>query len=376
MTSEKVYETVKKHNPANERIKRKYFAFLKEAKRHSEPTVDAAAKALNRFEVYTKYRDFKTFHFERAIAFKQHLAIQKGKSSGKKLSKATLHATLTQLKRFFQWLAWQPGYKSRIQYSDAEYFNLSEKDTRIATAKRHQKAPTIAQINHVISTMPTGREIEKRNRALVAFTLLTGARDSAVASMKLKHVDLVAGCVNQDAREVKTKFSKTFNTFFFPVGEDVLRIVSEWVLYLRDEKLWGNDDPLFPSTRIEIGPSRQFESTGLTRAHWVTATPIRKIFRDAFTAANLPYFNPHSFRNTLVQLGQEICKTPEHFKAWSQNLGHEKVLTTFLSYGEIGYQRQGEIIRDLATPQRNASTGVSEIVEAVFKKLSKAGVDL
>ena len=45
---------MKKHNPANERIKRKYFTFLKEAKRHSEPTVDAAAKALNRFEIYTR----------------------------------------------------------------------------------------------------------------------------------------------------------------------------------------------------------------------------------------------------------------------------------------------------------------------------------
>jgi len=65
---------MKKHNPNNERIKRKYFAFLKEAKRYSEPTVDAAAKALNRFEVYARYRDFKTFHFEQAIAFKRHLA--------------------------------------------------------------------------------------------------------------------------------------------------------------------------------------------------------------------------------------------------------------------------------------------------------------
>ena len=34
-----------KHNAENERIKRKYLAYLKEAKRHSEPTVDAAAKA-------------------------------------------------------------------------------------------------------------------------------------------------------------------------------------------------------------------------------------------------------------------------------------------------------------------------------------------
>ena len=42
-----------KHSPENERIKRQYFAYLKEAKRHSESTVDAAAKALSRFEEYT-----------------------------------------------------------------------------------------------------------------------------------------------------------------------------------------------------------------------------------------------------------------------------------------------------------------------------------
>ena len=79
-----------KHNPENERIKRKYFAYLKEAKRHSEPTVDAVAKALSRFEEYTRYRDFKAFHFEQAIAFKRHLAEQTGQRSGEKLSKATL----------------------------------------------------------------------------------------------------------------------------------------------------------------------------------------------------------------------------------------------------------------------------------------------
>lgn len=90
------------HNARNERIKRKYFAYLKEAMRQSEPTVDASAKALDRFEVYTKYRDFGAFHFEQAIAFKRYLAAQKVQRSGKELSKATLHSTLTQLKRFFQ----------------------------------------------------------------------------------------------------------------------------------------------------------------------------------------------------------------------------------------------------------------------------------
>jgi integrase len=365
---------MKKHNPTNERIKRKYFAFLKEAKRHSEPTVDAAAKALSRFEVYTRYRDFKAFHFEQAIAFKKYLGEQKGQQSGEKLSKATLHSSLTQLKRFFQWLAWQPGYKSRVQYADAEYFNLSDKDTRIATAKRQQEFPTIEQIKHVISKMPVNTEIERRNRALVAFTLLTGARDSAIASLKLKHIDLIAGCVNQDAREVKTKFSKTFKTFFFPVGEEIRTIVSEWVSYLRDEKLWNNYDPLFPATLVVPGPDRQFVAAGMAQEHWRTASPIRSIFREAFMSTGLPYFNPHSFRNTLAQLGEEVCKTPEQFKAWSQNLGHEKVLTTFLSYGEVAYQRQGEIIRNLAMPQKSVSTDADEIAEAVYKKLHFSGM--
>lgn len=362
-----------KHNANNERIKRQYFGYLKGAMHHEEPTVDAAAKALNRFEVYTKYRDFKRFHFKQAIAFTNHLAEQKGKQSGATLSKATLHATLTQLKRFFQWLTREPGYKS-LQYSDADYFSLSNKDMRVATARREQKVPTLEQIKHVIKTMPAGTEIECRDRALVAFTLLTGARDMAIASMKLKHVDLVVGSVYQDARDVKTKFSKSFITFFFPVGEEIIGIVAAWVEYLRDKKLWGNDDPLFPATLIKLGPTRQFEVAGLAREHWSTASPIRKIFREAFEGAGLPYFNPHSFRNTLVHLSQKECKTPEEFKAWSQNLGHEQVLTTFLSYGAVAVQRQGEIIRGLATLQQGMQSDADAFAEAVFKRFRDYGV--
>ena len=67
-----------KHNPENERIKRRYFAYLKEAKRHGEPTVDAVAKALARFEAYTGHRNFKAFHFAQAIAFKNTWPSKRG----------------------------------------------------------------------------------------------------------------------------------------------------------------------------------------------------------------------------------------------------------------------------------------------------------
>ena len=57
-----------------------------------------------------------------------------------------------------------------------------------------------------------------------------------------------------------------------------------------------------------------------------------------------------SFRNTLALLGQQLCHSPEEFKAWSQNLGHEKVMTTFTSYGNVEAGRQAEIIRGLEKP--------------------------
>lgn len=336
-----------KYCPANERIKREYLTYLKEAKRQSEASLDAAAGALARFEAQTGHRDFKTFCQQQAINFKRKLAEQSSAVTGSKLSKATLHATLSHLKRFFQWLAGQPGYKSRFSYSDAEYFNVSEKDARIATARRTRPVPTLEQIRHVIAKMPAGTDIERRDRALVAFVLLTGARDSAVASAKLKHVDLESGCFYQDAREVKTKFSKTFNTHFFPVGEDIRLIVVEWVDYLRRVKLWGNDDALFPKSLCTVGRAQQFEHAELSREHWATAAPIRQIFQRACAAAGLPYFNPHSIRNTLVMIGQRRCKTPEQFKAWSQNLGHDGVLTTLVSYGTVSDARQGEILQDM-----------------------------
>lgn len=358
---------MKTHNPDNERIKRQYFQYLKEAKRYSEASLDAAAAAIHGFEARTQFRSFKSFHIQQAIAYKRHLAGPSASESGKPLSKATLYSRLNALRTFFQWLAGQPGFKSRISYSDAEYFNLSEKETRVAKARRERPVPSLEQVRSVIFGMPSATVIERRDRALIAFTLLTGARDQAIASLKLKHVNLQQRQVFQDAREVKTKFSKSFQTWFFPVGIDVERIVVDWIELLRSELLYGPDAPLFPTTEVSIGPNHQFTSTGITQNHWSSTGPIRRIFKEAFEVSGLPYFNPHSFRNTLVQLGERLCRSPEEFKAWSQNIGHEKVMTTFTSYGSVATSRQAEIIRNLHT--RDESTFYEDRILAQIREL-------
>jgi hypothetical protein len=67
--------------------KRAYFTYLAEAKAFSEATLDAAAKALNRFESYTRFRDFKAFQIEQAEGFKANLSEQMSLRTKDHLSK-------------------------------------------------------------------------------------------------------------------------------------------------------------------------------------------------------------------------------------------------------------------------------------------------
>lgn len=361
-----------KHNAANERIKREYLQFLRHARRHSEASLDAVAKALARFEAATGWKDFGKFHRQQALAFKRKLDDTRAVRTGKPLSRATVHSTLSVLRQFFIWLAGQQGYKSKIDYEDAEYFNLSEKEVRVANARRDKPFPTLDQVHHVLGLMPAATDIELRDRALIAFALLTGARDGALASFKVKHVNMAERLVQQDGRDVKTKFSKTFTTWFFPVGGEALEIFAQYYTHLREKLFWGDNDPLFPATQMGLSTEGGFTPVGLSRNGWNSAGPIRAIFRKAFELASLPYFNPHSFRDTLVQLGQRICTTPESFRAWSKNLGHERVLTTFTSYGDISPHRQAELIRGMGVA-RAASTvdpAIAVQVMAFMEQLS------
>ena len=84
-----------------------------------------------------------------------------------------------------------------------------------------------------------------------------------------------------------------------------------------------------PALTLPQDENSSFRADGLEPCFWSNAQRIREVFRQAFVSPGLTYFNPHSFRDTLVQLGKRLCRTPEEFEAWSKNLGHEHMLTTF-----------------------------------------------
>lgn len=361
-----------KHHPKNVRTKHRYFAYLEEARRMASSSVDQVAAAISLFEASTGHKDFAAFHIKQAIRFKRELDDAKHEKTGKPLAKATIHSRLMAVKAFFHWLAGEPGYKSKIRYADSEYFNPSANDSRIATAKRERPAPELAQIRHVLAQMPDQTTLQKRDRALIAFAILTGARDDAIASLAIRDVDLAARKLFQDARTVRTKNRKTFTSWFFPVGPETETIVVEWIEHLKTDCLFGADDPLFPATKVGQNADQHFAALGVDRKAWSNADPIRRIFKAAFEAAGLPYFNPHSFRKTLARLGETMCATPEDFKAWSQNLGHEQVLTTFTSYGSVSSHRQAEILRQLGRPDsKSAASSDADLARSLRDALAR-----
>jgi integrase/recombinase XerD len=202
------------------------------------------------------------------------------------------------------------------------------------------------QCSHTTGLMPCATDIDHRNTALFAFLMLTGARDGAIASLRLKRIDLVEGCVYQDARDVKTKFAKTFTTWFLPVDPAYLACFTAWVNHLRQDLLFGHGDALFPKPEMGLVDGG-FAALGLSRNVYASAGKMRDVIKTAFTTAGLPAFAPHSFRKTLVKYGDQSCKTREQFKAWSLNLGHDSVVTTISAYCPVSRERQGELIRSM-----------------------------
>ncbi|UWR09970.1 site-specific integrase [Sulfitobacter mediterraneus] len=335
---------MRKVNEENERIKRRYLKYLKAAKRKDPSTVQKAADGILKFETSTNYASFKKFHIEQVIKFRDRLNEEISKTTGKPLSKSTIATILAANKGFIFWLADQAGYKQRVRHTDADYFNMDAKGQRVASAVRESPYPSLEMARHAFNYMPEVSEIDQRNKALFAFFMLTGARDGAVASLRLKHINLIDGCVYQDAREVKTKNSKTITTFFLPVDDEYLTCFIEWVTNLRTEKLFGPDDPLFPPAEINVIDGA-FKVVGLKREIYKNANAIRQAIKEAFTRADLPAFTPHAFRKTLVKWADTHYPTRQAFKAFSQNIGHSSVITSVSAYCPISIEEQGELIK-------------------------------
>ena len=336
------------HNAENERIKRAYLIYLKEARRLGEHSIDAAAAALAKFEDYTKYRDFKRFHIQQAIGFKRKLSEQVSRQTGERLSRGTVHSTLNALRGFFQWLAMQPGYRSHLTYADAEYFSLPEKEARIAKTTFERPVPTSSRSCTCSGGMPAGSGCR----------LAQSCRDRLhAAHRRPRWRDGLAEAQARRPRRGHGRAGRARGAH--EVLEDLHNLVLpvwRWgasdrrrlgVLPRDGEAVWSrrstvSSNPGGTGPRSPV-PGRRAVPRTLVERH-AHPVDLQGGVRSA-PACPTPTRIPSARRwPSSVNV---VCHTPEEFKAWSQNLGHEQVMTTFSSYGHVATDRQAELIRRL-----------------------------
>jgi integrase len=320
-----------------------YQTHMKEARGLDAKTISARMRHLGQFATSLECKELTRLTPDDIIRFKKSLnASEAEKGPGKKgLAAPTIVQTCHDLKAFLEWLSKQSGYRS-LQRDLADYCTPPRRLTAIAHTPKTKHVPSATDIISTLAAMPVTTLQDRRDRAVIAFLFLTGVRDGALVSLRIKHVDVEGRYVHQDAREVKTKFSKTMRTDWFPVGDDIAAIVTDWV---EERRASGaeDDDPLFPRTPSAV----RGHHSGHEDKFWKTASPVREIIRKATAAAGVPCFQPHSVRATLARMCLSWARSPEELKALSQNLGHEDLATTLEHYATLGEERQRQLIHEM-----------------------------
>jgi integrase len=336
-----------KINIKNERVKRRFFTWLKEAEGLCNSTISGIEKSILLWEDFTKQADFTSFKPGKVIEFKKWLGRREFK--GKRISLTTFHSYLRYLRRFFRWLSLQPGYKSRITPDVVGYLKMSEKDERIATQYVPRQYPPLEYVVKLANSIEIGSEVDLRDRALISFTLLSGMRDKAIVTLPLGCLDEEKLTISQDPRQgVQTKFSKYIPSTIFRFDEKLVEHVQGWVKHLKNRG-YGSRDPLFPRSKIGHGEDNlSFEpATEVEPVFWKGTGGVRELFKKRSREAGLPYYPPHTLRHLAVRLALRSCKTGEEIKAISQNFGHEHIATTLSSYANYDPQTLSEILKNL-----------------------------
>ncbi len=247
----------------------------------------------------------------------------------------------------------------------------------MAIEPNKRKIPPIEDVIKVIESIDVQTEVDQRDRALLCYTLLTGARISAIYSLPMKAFEPSTLTVDQNPRYgVKTKFSKRIVTTFFPIEyEQAVQYFLDWYQYLERKKGFQPDDPIFPQAIVENGEENiSYHNTGeIQPIFWNSSNSVRKIFQKRFLDAEVPYYHPHTFRHLVVKEFAKTRLTEEEKKAISQNLGHENTGTTFGSYGygHIEEERQIDIVKNIKVGGREVE-GKFALTQSDIKALAKA----
>ncbi len=325
------------YNAQNERMKYKYRIHMRRIKQRDEKTIIAALKHIREYELFTGFAGFEKYNGEVADKYIQSLL-------QRHLSMSYISDNIRCLKDFLQWLERQHGYRSKIDFNQIDYLNISRNQQNTAKAVEYQKSYKFDQIINTIRAMPIKTDKEKRDCAIISLNALCGLRVSELRTVKMNSLIEEDGhyFIYVSPKNMKVKFAKVRTVNFFPLPNDIAQKVIVWRDYLKSLGFKDND-PLFPAVDNRFGQENLLTQS-IRKAEIQSDTTIRDIFKKAFESAGLEYIKPHSFRRTMARYAQ--TQSPAFLNAVRQNLGHNSIDTTLNSYGQLSQIDQRKIISE------------------------------
>ena len=311
----------------NERIKHQYFDRFIYRSGKDKGTLRKAISAIQIFEEFDNFQDFKLFKYENAKEFQKYLL---GRYSH---SMQSAYRTIQAVQEFFLWLKERNGYKS-LDYDDIKALRLSRKEIEKAKTTKPRKIIDIDKWEEMVLNINPKGEVEFRGQVIFATLIVSGIRIEALLTLKIGDLNLDKNYIFQDSNHVSTK-------------SEITQIIIDWVKCLKEEYGFTDEDPLFPKIQMTTNDQFQFEKDGFKKEFIKQPDVIRKELAKQFANANLDYHTPHTIRHSLIHLLMGFDLNPEQLKAVSQNMSHKNLTTTVNGYYQVHEFRQDQIIEEL-----------------------------
>lgn len=327
-----------------------YRVFLGSNRELDPRTVDEHLRALARMTAFLGHKRFEQINIADVCRFKDELRKRRVLEGDMGLSWSTLGHTLDRCRAFFEWFQRRPDIK--LDPDLPGYFELSRKERAAESSKVKGTSLTFDWALCLFAAMPASTPIEVRNSAVVAMLATTGIRVRALVTLRGKHVNTHTRWINQDPREVSTKYSKHIRTYCLDLGSGLLDAIRSWARW-REVNGFGAEAPFFlPDRYIQsnaIGLGYCSAETSVPEC-WKSDDPIQRIIKDAAQAAGIPADNisSHDFRKVLHPfLSKRGSMAIFEEVALQLNLGHTPTETIRKNYTSMQDSEREEILDEL-----------------------------
>ena len=323
-------------NPVNEEIKQNYRFYLKhqrDFKLNNDSIKDKMSK-IDKYDEFFNYADFMSFDTNKGVKYYDYL-IERFEQN--QIEMTTVLSYLMTIKEFLYWYFINHKCKARKKLLES-LVTLEPKDEhrRLAQRLEYVEYPTHEEFEQIIS-FPEETILDKRDKAILTFLYLSGARVGAVATATIKSFDEKRRIFFQDPLEgIKTKRSKHIISILLKFDKKYYECIRSWINFLKVECGFRGIDPLFPVVK-DVVKKNFMNGEG----------DYRKMIAKRCRDVSLPEYHPHAFRHAHIYKALSYVRNGWQFRALSQNVGHESMMTILEKYAKMRPDEYMRILREM-----------------------------